>query len=81
MDGEHPKPIDPGLLLSVDRVVVVGEEAVVEPVPGMAGVLETWVIDEPSTRGIEGEERSRSPRRLVTLQLFVESSRQATPSP
>ena len=66
MDGEHPKPIDPGLLLSVDRVVVVGEEAVVEPVPGMAGVLETWVIDEPSTRGIEGEDRMR----LIRDEIF-----------
>lgn len=59
MDGEYPKPIDPDLLRSVDRVVVIGDEAVVEPVPGMAGTIETWTIDEPSERGIEGEERMR----------------------
>ncbi|GMA19237.1 hypothetical protein GCM10025862_12580 [Arsenicicoccus piscis] len=59
MDGEHPKPIEPGLLLSVDRVVVIGDEAVVEPVPGMAGAIESWCIDEPSERDIEGKERMR----------------------
>ena len=52
--GEHPKPIDPALLDSVDRVVVLGEEAQLEP--GRAPV-ERWVTDEPSTRGIEGAER------------------------
>ncbi|EWS81645.1 heat-shock protein HtpX [Brachybacterium phenoliresistens] len=59
MDGEHPKPVDPDLLRRVDRVVVVGEEAQVDPVPGMAGTIDTWVLDEPSARGIEGEERMR----------------------
>ncbi|MGI6877895.1 low molecular weight phosphatase family protein [Microbacterium sp. gxy059] len=59
MDGEHPKPIDPALLRTVDRVVVIGDEAVVEPLPGMAGTIETWALDEPSERGIEGEERMR----------------------
>lgn len=57
--GEYPKPIDPELLRRVDRVVVVGAEAAVDPVPGMAGTIETWAIDEPSERGIEGEERMR----------------------
>ena len=32
----------------------------------MAGVLETWVIDEPSTRGIEGEDRMR----LIRDEIF-----------
>ncbi|PFG69075.1 protein-tyrosine-phosphatase [Propionibacteriaceae bacterium ES.041] len=59
MAGQHPKPIDPALLRTVDRVVVIGDEAVVQPVPGMAGTIETWSIDEPSDRGIEGEERMR----------------------
>jgi len=56
-DGEHPKAIDPELVRSVDRVVLVGGEAQVEPVEGMRGTIETWVTDEPSLRGIEGEER------------------------
>ncbi|MGY5765339.1 arsenate-mycothiol transferase ArsC [Brachybacterium sp. DNPG3] len=59
MEGERPKPIDPVLLRTVDRVVVIGDEAVVEPVPQMAGSIETWILDEPSERGIDGEERMR----------------------
>lgn len=65
MDGEHPKPISPDLLRTVDRVVVIGDEAIVEPMSGMVGTIETWTIDEPSERGIEGEERMR----LVRVQL------------
>ena len=45
------------LLDSVDRVVVLGTEAVL-PRTGRAPV-EVWEIDEPSLRGIEGEERMR----------------------
>ena len=56
-DGEHPKPIDPALLDSVDRVVVLGTEAVIEN-PG-AAPIEVWDTDEPSLRGIEGPERMR----------------------
>lgn len=59
MSSGTPKPIDPELLRSVDRVVVLGDEATVEPVAGMAGTIETWHTDEPSTRGIEGAERMR----------------------
>ena len=59
MSGEHPKPIDPDLLRRVDRVVVLGEEARVEPVDGMSATIETWNTDEPSERGIEGIERMR----------------------
>lgn len=56
-DGERPKAIDPGLLRSVDRVVVLGTEAAVEPVDGMRASVETWETDEPSLRGIEGGPR------------------------
>jgi protein-tyrosine-phosphatase len=59
MEGERPKPIDPVLLRTVDRVVVIGDEAHVEAVPGMTGTVETWTLDEPSARGIEGDERMR----------------------
>ncbi|GMA38953.1 three-helix bundle dimerization domain-containing protein [Mobilicoccus caccae] len=57
MEGEFTKPIDPALLDSVDRVIVLGTEAVIER-PGTAPI-EVWETDEPSTRGIEGEERMR----------------------
>ena len=59
VDGEYPKPIDPAVLRSANRVIVIGEEAVVEPIPGMVGTINTWTIDEPSARGIEGIERMR----------------------
>jgi protein-tyrosine-phosphatase len=59
MSAGHPKPIDPELLARVDRVIVLGDEARVEPVAGMAGTIDTWHTDEPSTRGIEGLERMR----------------------
>ena len=59
MSAGSPTPIDPVLLARVDRVVVLGNEAVVDPVPGMAGTITTWITDEPSERGIEGVERMR----------------------
>lgn len=57
MAEEQPTPIDPALLEEVDRVVVLGTEAVIEK-PGTAPI-EVWETDEPSTRGIEGAERMR----------------------
>ncbi|MEO9249223.1 low molecular weight phosphatase family protein [Citricoccus nitrophenolicus] len=59
MSAGHPKPIDPDLLARVDRVIVLGDEARLTPVEGMAGTIDTWHTDEPSTRGIEGIERMR----------------------
>lgn len=58
-DGEFPKPIDEDVFRRADRVVVVGTEAQLEPVDGMRGTVEVWGTDEPSLRGIEGEERMR----------------------
>ena len=58
-DGEYPKGLDPELLARADRVVVVGTEAQVEPVDGMKAAVEVWDTDEPSLRGIDGEERMR----------------------
>lgn len=59
MSAGTPKPVDPELLRTVDRVVVLGDEAKVEPVEGMTATIETWHTDEPSARGIEGAERMR----------------------
>lgn len=64
MDGERPKPIDPVLLDTVSRVIVLGTEAVIES-PGLAPI-EVWETDEPSTRGIEGIERMRLIREDIT---------------
>ena len=59
MAGQSPQPIDPLLLARVDRVVVLGAEAKVDPVEGMRGEIVTWVTDEPSLRGVVGMERMR----------------------
>lgn len=59
MDGEHTKGIDPDLLRTVDHVIVLGSEAVVDPVAGMKAEIITWHTDEPSERGVEGLGRMR----------------------
>lgn len=61
-EGEYPKPIDPELLDTVDRVVVIGTDAEVEPGKSR---LDVWEVDEPSLRGIEGMERLR----LMTAEM------------
>jgi protein-tyrosine-phosphatase len=50
--GETPKCIDPQLLRDVHLVITLGREATID-VPGATRV-ESWDIDEPSERGIEG---------------------------
>lgn len=59
MSKEVPQPFSTELLRRVDRVIVLGEEAQVEPVGGMRTTVETWHTDEPSQRGIKGVERMR----------------------
>lgn len=55
MSGEKPRPIDPELLDTVDLVVTLGREAVVEVPPDVE--LRNWDTDEPSERGIDGIDR------------------------
>jgi arsenate-mycothiol transferase len=55
--GEQPKPITDEVLDAVDVVIVLGNEAKVEPREGTR--LEFWNTEEPSERGIEGIERMR----------------------
>lgn len=43
----------------MDRVVVLGDQAKVEPVENMHGTIETWITGEPSECGIEGMKRMR----------------------
>ena len=57
MSSAVPHPVSPELLRSVDQVIVLGDEAVIEPVEGMSAPVTTWHTDEPSRRGIEGMER------------------------
>jgi len=55
MEGEHTKAVTVEMMRAADRVVVVGPEAQPPAVPGV--VVERWLPDEPSERGIEGRER------------------------
>lgn len=71
MSAASPTPVDPELLARVDRVVVLGEEAVVEPVPGMVGTIAIWRTDEPSERGIDGIERMRLVRDDIDARVAV----------
>jgi arsenate-mycothiol transferase len=71
MSDQVPKPIDPALLARVDRVVVLGSEAVVDPVPGMIGSIETWETVEPSRDGIEGADRMRLIRDDIAARVTV----------
>ena len=55
--NETPRPIDPNLLRTVDLVVTLGRDAVVDVPAGVE--LQNWDTDEPSERGIDGIERMR----------------------
>lgn len=69
MSAQTPQPIDPALFARVDRVIVLGTEALVTPVPGMRARIETWVLDEPSARGIEGLDRVRLMRDEIATRV------------
>ena len=58
VDGQFPKAIDPEVLKTVDRVVILGDQAKVEPIEGMKSEIETWLIIEPADLGIKGAERA-----------------------
>lgn len=54
-----PQPVDPDLLRTVDRVILLGTGAQLSLPEDAHGTLERWVTDEPSARGISGMERMR----------------------
>jgi arsenate-mycothiol transferase len=56
ISDQQPRQLTPELQRAADVVVTVGE-ADVDPLPGPT--YQTWDIDEPSSRGIEGPERMR----------------------
>ena len=79
MAGEQPKPIDPDLVRRVDRVIVIGQDAHVEPVAGMTATIETWTTDEPSQRGIDGLERMRLVRDDIDARVRALQAELRTP--
>jgi arsenate-mycothiol transferase len=54
---EKPRQLTDEMVRGVDLVVVLGRDAQVDPTSGTP--IETWDIDEPSNRGIDGQERMR----------------------
>ncbi|XSS48216.1 low molecular weight phosphatase family protein [Propionibacteriaceae bacterium Y2011] len=76
--GEHPKPIDPELLDTVDRVILLGQEVSIDN-PGTAPI-ERWYTDEPSTRGITGMERMRLIRDDITQRIAQLATELRTPA-
>ena len=47
MGDEHPKEITDEIFMSVDRIIILGNEAKLAPVAGMNGTIETWLTPEP----------------------------------
>lgn len=48
MGDEHPKAITHEVFMSVDKIIILGNEAKLTPVTGMHGTIETWLTPEPS---------------------------------
>jgi len=69
MEGEYPKPIDPEILRSVDRVIVLGDEAKVAPVDRMAGMIETWTFEDQAASGVGGD-RTRAIRDQIAARVL-----------
>ncbi len=63
---QRPQQLTPELQRAADVVVTVGE-AEVEPLPGAR--YETWSVDEPSLRGVDGIERMRLVRDDIARQV------------
>lgn len=58
MDGAISQPVDDHLLRTVDRVIILGNDAEVDPPFEMkAEEIERWDTVEPSADGVEGDER------------------------
>ena len=49
MGDEFPKAITDDVFMSVDRIVILGNEAKLSPREGMAGTIETWLTPEPGS--------------------------------
>lgn len=69
MSTGKPQAIDPAILRTADRVVIIGEEAQLEMPADAAGTLERWRTDEPSERGIDGVERMRLVRNDIDARV------------
>lgn len=59
MSNGQPKAIDPDLLRTVDRTIILGNDAQLALPADAQGSIERWNTDEPSERGISGIARMR----------------------
>ncbi|MGY5884205.1 arsenate-mycothiol transferase ArsC [Modestobacter lacusdianchii] len=66
---QQPKVITEERVRAVDVVVILGQEAQVEPVEGTQ--VERWDTVEPSQQGIEGMERMRLVRDDIAVRVRV----------
>ncbi len=80
---QQPRQLTDDMIRNVDRVVVLGLDAHVEPVDGTP--VEVWDTDEPSACGIDGIERMRLvrndiARRVQSLALDMQRATTNAPS-
>ena len=64
---QSPRQLTDDLMTAADRVIVLGRDAVVEPVDGTP--VEVWDTDEPSERGIDAIERMRLVRDDIAVRV------------
>jgi arsenate-mycothiol transferase len=74
---QTPKQLTDDLISYVDRVIVLGRDAQVQPVDGTP--VEIWDTDEPSERGIDGIDRMRLVRDDITHRICPLANELTTP--
>jgi arsenate-mycothiol transferase len=75
---QQPKAMTEERVRAVDVVVILGQEAQVEPVEGTR--IERWDTVEPSQQGIEGIERTRLIRDDIAARVRDLAGRLGTPA-
>jgi arsenate-mycothiol transferase len=48
MAGEFAKAISPDVFMRASRIIILGNDAKLTPIDGMAGTIETWLTPEPT---------------------------------
>jgi protein-tyrosine-phosphatase len=58
MDGEYPKAITSDVFMRVNRIIILGNDAQLSPVQGMAGVIDRWLTPEPTE--VDGDKMAQT---------------------
>jgi protein-tyrosine-phosphatase len=66
MGDEHPKPITVETLLSVDQVIILGDDAQIEPSQEMRGTITRWVLPENPNKTATKIEQTRLDRDYIS---------------